>query len=676
MSKNSSYEERVEDFIKRFLIGKNIKYYTKTEQINDEIANALENYPSKSGGNGKNYPDIQFMLTTKNLKNIPVMIECKGKIGNLAKFKNLSLDNQIKIIENFKENGDKHFANIQKYALNGAIHYADAITFYSTFKECLAIGINGYIDCDELKLEYAIYLVSNPNIYQKLGDFNDLSVLFSDDLDERIANLHLSETEIETKTKEIESQMEIRLKNINETIYSEIQNVGVGARVKLIVGMIMSALGIDGKLSALRLEDLKSEDDTNNSDSEIMLRKIKSFLEIKNLSKVKQDMVMNVLRGIFADYHLWKPRNAESHLKTIYKMVLTNIMPYLQNNKYHLDFTGQLFNVLNRYVDVPDGERNDVVLTPRYVCELMAKLCEVDKDSFVWDYALGTGGFLISSMKLMIQDAQDKIKSTDECNKKIYHIKTRQLLGIEKRQDITLLAILNMILMGDGSANVLNQDSLLEFNGNYPDKKDDKDEPFPANVFLLNPPYSAQGKGFIFVEKALKKMRNGKAAVIIHENAGSGKGLPYTKNILAHSTLLASIKMADIFMGKSNVQTAIYLFEVGKPHDKNRLVKFIDFSNDGYERQNRKKSGLNVNLKNIDAEARYKEIIDIVLNRAKNTNYLDDCVIEATINLEGKDWNYIQHKKVDSKPTLEDFKKCVSDYLAWEVANVLKKDSL
>ena len=142
--KTSSCEERVEDIIKRFLDSKGIKYCTKTEKINDEIANALESYPSKSGGKGKNYPDIQFMLRTKNLKNIPVMIECKGKRGDLAKFKDISLEHQNQIIENFKKNGDKHFANIQKYALNGAIHYADAVTFYSTFKECLAIGINGY----------------------------------------------------------------------------------------------------------------------------------------------------------------------------------------------------------------------------------------------------------------------------------------------------------------------------------------------------------------------------------------------------------------------------------------------------------------------------------------------------------------------------------------------------
>lgn len=48
--------------------------------------------------------------------------------------------------------------------------------------------------------------------------------------------------------------------------------------------------------------------------------------------------------------------------------------------------------------------------------------------------------------------------------------------------------------------------------------------------------------------------------------------------------------MADIFKGKTGVQTAIYVFNIGTHHDKKQLVKFIDFSNDGYTRQNRKKS--------------------------------------------------------------------------------------
>lgn len=93
----------------------------------------------------------------------------------------------------------------------------------------------------------------------------------------------------------------------------------------------------------------------------------------------------------------------------------------------------------------------------------------------------------------------------------------------------------------------------------------------------------------------------GRAAILIQENAGSGNGVPFTTNILKNNTLRASIKMADIFCGKASVQTAIYVFEVNRPHDaENDVVRFINFSNDGYTRMNRKKSGQSVNLRDTD----------------------------------------------------------------------------
>ena len=104
-------------------------------------------------------------------------------------------------------------------------------------------------------------------------------------------------------------------------------------------------------------------------------------------------------------------------------------------------------------------------------------------------------------------------------------------------------------------------------------------------------------------------------------------------------------------------------------------MKFIDFSNDGYTRQNRKKSRANVNLKNTgDAAGRYREVADIVLNRKKATHYFDDCVIEDTISLKGDDWTYEQHKQVDAIPTEADFRKTVADYLAWKVSTLLKSE--
>lgn len=669
----SSIEEQVEDIAKKQLNAIKLKYFTKTESINSEIDDALRKAPSKNGGEGNNYPDIKLLLQTKSKKNIPVMIEVKGSKGALVKF------DERGDIENLKKDGTPNYANIKKYAVNGAVHYADAILNYTeSYSEVLAIGINGYADSTKkIVTELEVYYVSKNNFLlpKKLQAYTDLSFLSennSDNLIEEIENLSLSEEEQEKKTKDFENLIEIRLKDLNQRMHDDL-NIAVGARVQLVAGLIMAALGVENRVSPLQIADLKGDMGGSSNDGQIVINKISDFLSVKNIPLEKKELIINDLKNVFIGSKIYATVNGESKIKTVYRIIKDEIMPIFTSAR-HLDFTGRLFNVLNEWVAIPDGARNDVVLTPRYVCELMAKLCKVNKDSYVWDYAVGSAGFLISAMKQMIKDAENSIKSPLELQEKILHIKGCQLLGVEIRADIYMLAVLNMILMGDGSTNILHEDSLTQFDGNY-EQGNQKGEPFPANIFLLNPPYSAEGKGFVFVEKALSKMVGGRAAILIQENAGSGNGLPFTKNILAKNTLVASIHMSDIFCGKAGVQTAIYVFDVGVAHNKDNMVKFIDFSNDGYTRQNRKKSGADVNLKNTDhAIERYEEIADIVLNRKKKTHYFDDCVIEDTINLEGKDWTYNQHRKIDTVPTEADFRKTVADYLSWKVSTLMKEE--
>ena len=169
-------------------------------------------------------------------------------------------------------------------------------------------------------------------------------------------------------------------------------------------------------------------------------------------------------------------------------------------------------------------------------------------------------------------------------------------------------------------------------------------------------------------------MDKGYAAIIIQNSAGSGKATEYNINILKHSTLLASIKMPiDIFIGKSSVQTNIYVFKVGEAHKKDDTVKFIDFSNDGYTRANRKKANASVNLRDTDnAKERYEELVQLVLYGKKKLKYFTEKeYYESEIDPEnGADWN--KSAPVDTIPTLSDFKKTVSDYLAFEVSNILK----
>ena len=131
----------------------------------------------------------------------------------------------------------------------------------------------------------------------------------------------------------------------------------------------------------------------------------------------------------------------------------------------------------------------------------------------------------------------------------------------------------------------------------------------------------------------------------------------------------------DIFIGKANVQTNIYVFKVNEKHHEDDIVKFIDFSNDGYTRLSRKKS--RNNLKDTDqARERYEELVALVrFGKSKLNIFTNKEYHEANIDPKsGIDWN--QSAPTDTKPTLSDFKKTVSNYLTWEVSNILKQKSL
>mgnify|MGYP003543957240 FL=1 len=132
----------------------------------------------------------------------------------------------------------------------------------------------------------------------------------------------------------------------------------------------------------------------------------------------------------------------------------------------------------------------------------------------------------------------------------------------------------------------------------------------------------------------------------------------------------------DIFIGKASVQTNIYVFKIDQPHLRDEIVKFIDFSNDGYSRTSRKKSKAALNLRDTNrAKERYEELVNIVrFGKSKLSIFTEKEYYEGTIDPEsGADWN--QSAPIDTKPTLADFRKTVSDYLAWEVPSLLKNNN-
>lgn len=669
----ASIEEKVEEYYKSKMDTLGIRHYAKTEMINKSIDDALKNANSKSGNKGNNYPDIRCLLENKHRRNIPVMIEAKGSKGKLEK---LTKDNAIEL----ESSGKNKYSAVMNYAINGALHYGLAILDEGTYKEVIIIGVNGS-ELDEngnvLDAEIKAYYVSEKNnrIPKEIQKF-DL-VQFTDsninDFFTLLDTLNLTDEELEKLKRNKEELLEKSIKNIHQRIYedTDMKNLlSTNDKLYFFCGLIMAGLTTEG-VRPLDIDDLPSNDDEEDNDGKTIITRTKSFLTKKNCSKEKIEMIIGYLKSVFEKPNLWKPKKGESIIKSVYKQIKNEILPLLESN-IHLDFTGKILNSLNDWVAIENDKLNDVVLTPRFVTNMMARICRTDMNSFLWDTCMGSSGFLISGMDLMIADAKEKIKDKDTLERKISDIKSKQLLGIEILGNIYILAVLNMILMGDGSSQIICNNSHDEID------KVDMGK-FPANVFLLNPPYSAEGKGLIFVYEALSKMDNGYGAVLIQENAGSGQGDVYSKRLLKNNTLMVSIHMPyDLFNGKSTVQTAIYLFKVNRPHEEDDVVTFIDFSEDGYSRQNRKKSTQEVNLRNTDhALERYDEIVSICLGKKPKTNYYTESngkIIKDTISLNGDDWTFAQHKKIDTIPTEEDFKKTVSDYLAWKVSVILKGD--
>ena len=549
---------------------------------------------------------------------------------------------------------------------------------FTSYTDVIAIGITGEVDISgNLKIQIGVYYVgkSNYGVGQKIGEFSDLSFLKPENFSEfiqKVKFLKLTPAEIDKIHKDRENRIEDALTKINERLYNKQENLSALSRIHLVSASIMANLGVAGKVQPLEAKDLTSSTEEDYTDGDIILKKIKSFLKEKGLPKRKQEQILNSLSITIKDDNLSKPKNGQSLLKEIFIEVVEDL-GYFYKVGLDTDFTGKLFNIMFRWLSFAGDDQNDVVLTPRYVAYLMAKLARVNKDSYVWDFATGSGGLLVASMNLMLQDAKSSINSPDELRQKENKIKTEQILGIEVLPEIYMLAVLNMILMGDGSSNILQENSLTNFNGRYGYGKENQN--FPADVFLLNPPYSAVGNGMVFVEKALNMMNKGYAAIIIQDSAGSGKARDINRRILQKHTLLASIKMPnDLFVGKSNVQTAIYVFKVGEKHEAKFPVKFIDFQNDGYKRSNRKKAKASSNLKNINhAEERYAELVDLVKYGKSSLHFFSENEYALDGDKYGADWNFAQHKKIDAKPTLADFKKTVADYLAWEVSQLLAK---
>ena len=84
-----SIEPNIAELANGWLKEYGLDYKLEQEKLNNEIDRALNDYYSKSGGNGSNRPDTKLLLQDKHLNYFPVLIEYKGytNLMKMAMFK-------------------------------------------------------------------------------------------------------------------------------------------------------------------------------------------------------------------------------------------------------------------------------------------------------------------------------------------------------------------------------------------------------------------------------------------------------------------------------------------------------------------------------------------------------------------------------------------------------------
>ena len=663
MTVNWKLESDVNDWVKKQLENLGLVKlvdFNEESGMSDYLKEALKGAAKTKTKTNFGKPDFHV-----EKYDIPVIFENKFGLNKLV--------SQTKDGVKFDEK------SIDTYAVNGVLHYSRSMIDSDKYSEVIAIAVAGD-NAENVAIKVFYVFGSAENAHKELPAVTTLDFLENKRTFAEFYNeAKLSEEDKHQILIDSQATLQTYAKKLNRLMHNH--NITAPQRVLYVSGMLLAMQEVVNSKGeyiddGLTPDDLKGIQTASKRDGKKIVDQIKTFLDERNIEPEKLKLMMASFGEISKDIQRDEVTENDKEVakfidgqSSVTKQIFTFIFEYIFKSidglGGHIDIMGEMYSEFLKYA-LGDGKEIGIVLPPPYVTKMMAQILDIDMDNKVMDLATGSAGFLISAMELMVDSANEKYgQRTSKAEKTIRNIKRNNLLGIELNAEMYTLATTNMILRGDGSSRIEKGSAFNRPESLFTD--------FKADRVLLNPPFSYDENGLPFIAYGLNKMeRGGLGAVIIQDSAGSGKATKTAQSILKKHTLLASIKMpVDLFVPMAGVQTSIYIFEAHKPHDYERPVKFIDFRNDGYKRAKR-------GISEVDNPVqRYQDVIKIYkaglhADVDENLWNLDAVYIDSFIKDKGDDWNFEQHQVIDTKPTLDDFKMTVADFLDWEVDQFLK----
>ena len=201
-------------------------------------------------------------------------------------------------------------------------------------------------------------------------------------------------------------------------------NITAPQRVLYVSGMLLSMQDIkDGSLNVIQEglipENLKGVQTESKRDGILITSQINEFLKAKGIPEEKRKLMIASFNEISKDKHRDEPTKLYPQVskliqeekisanKQIFVYIYENIYKQIDAFSKNLDIMGELYSEFLKYA-LGDGKVLGIVLTPPYVTKMMAQILNITYKNKVMDLATGSAGFLISSMELMINSANDE----------------------------------------------------------------------------------------------------------------------------------------------------------------------------------------------------------------------------------------------------------------------------
>lgn len=530
-------ERHTEQIVRKYLEDHGIDGMHVDEQMptSNRLKAALREASKSGAGVGK----PEFIVTFGERANVVIVVECKAE----AKFHE-------------SVNRDKPAA----YAVDGVLHYAWALAAKKF--DVIAVAVSG-TQRKDLRV----------SAFRQLASHDDAEVLASpqgavDSLIPVAELLRLLEFDPEMRAR---SQAELmafsrKLHNYMRD-YAKLSE----AEKPLVVSAILLALSDRPFKKNWRDYDPAKELAPQLYDA------LERVAEHADFKEMKRRVMLQPYSFIATHPELSRiPVGGTSPLYQLIEDIDAEVAPFLDTYD-DVDVIGQFYGEFLRYTG-GDKKGLGIVLTPRHITDLFARIANVGTNDIVVDTCAGTGSFLIASMVLM----DEKAGNDTDLRK---HIREHQLIGVEQQPHMFALAASNMILRGDGKAN-LYQGSCFDpetvqrlTNG----VKNQHDRP---TIGLINPPFSQRGEGLHeleFVETLLEVLTPGGLAVVVTPMSCAIEQNSIRERLLAKHTLVAAMSLPNDLFHPVGTITCAMVFRAHQPHNQSPQPTWFGYwKDDGF----------------------------------------------------------------------------------------------